>query len=145
MCCHILFIILTKKTKCPILIYQSIDDLLIIVALKNGLIEICAWSKVPSPVFPVNSCIEKKKKKKMQERGREGLLSLPSGIMERVMGSVSNAFLPYTSDRFPISGIITTAPTPIIYNIIINKQIKMWSYICRQILSLYTYYFIFRC
>lgn len=34
--------------------------------------------------------------------------------MERVIGSVSKAFLPYWSDRFPISGIITTVPSPMI-------------------------------
>ena len=41
--------------------------------------------------------------------------------MERVIGSVSRAFLPYWSDRFPISGIITTVPNPMICKNSINS------------------------
>lgn len=39
---------------------------------------------------------------------------VPSGIIAMVMGRVSNAFLPNSSDRFPISGVITIAPNPMI-------------------------------
>jgi len=38
-------------------------------------------------------------------------------MTERVRGRVIKAFLPYLSDKFPISGVITTDPTPAICNI----------------------------
>ena len=44
---------------------------------------------------------------------REGK-NIPSGMMESVMGRVSRAFLPYWSDRFPITGVIIIAPNPMI-------------------------------
>lgn len=40
---------------------------------------------------------------------------VPRGIMGKVTGIVSKAFLPYLSDRFPSTGIITNDPSPIIY------------------------------
>jgi hypothetical protein len=35
-------------------------------------------------------------------------------MIEMVMGRVSKAFLPYSSDRFPINGVIIIAPNPMI-------------------------------
>jgi hypothetical protein len=45
---------------------------------------------------------------------RKGKERAPSGMMESVMGTVSKAFLPYSSDRFPITGVIIIAPNPMI-------------------------------
>ena len=41
-------------------------------------------------------------------------ICIPKGIMVRVMGTVSKAFLPYLSERLPTRGIITSDPNPMI-------------------------------
>lgn len=38
----------------------------------------------------------------------------PKGIIVRLIGIVSRAFLPYLSERLPTNGIITNVPNPII-------------------------------
>lgn len=48
---------------------------------------------------------------------KQEIIFLPKGMMERAIGIVSRAFLPYSSDKFPITGVITTVPSPIICNI----------------------------
>lgn len=53
----------------------------------------------------------------------------PGGRMERHIGRVRIALIPYLSDRFPMTGIITIVPIPIALiiqhknsnNIVINK------------------------
>lgn len=45
----------------------------------------------------------------------------PGGMMERVTGIVSKAFLPYTSDKFPIKGINNIDPNPTICNHLLIK------------------------
>jgi len=53
----------------------------------------------------------------IERRIEQSKVYKPEGMTERVRGRVIKAFLPYLSDKFPISGVITTDPTPAICNI----------------------------
>ena len=64
------------------------------------------------------TCIEAQRMELKKSSSSTMKKKIPSGIMLSVNGSVSRYFLPYLSDRFPIKGVITIIPNPMICIII---------------------------